>query len=245
MTGLSGFGARPAGGGAVDDQPMHAETGTKPGGCAVVARARTALALALLNCASGCLLPYWDLHEEPPLVNSMPVILPDSIVPQRTRDPVVVEIGVGCQHQTFSATVLDYDGAPEVHFKWLLTASITAERARTGDLAAGSVTASALPVDTIIPGLSEHAPLATSYKLELPLTREVLAAEFDDPNGLAGEKRTHFLQLWVSDRRFGAGEDNTTPQTPEDEAPQPADSASWLIEIQNTSGCDAAVEVVP
>lgn len=200
-----------------------------------------ALAPVLLLGTSACVLPYWELEKVEPDVNSIPVILPETIVPARTRNPVVTEIGEGCQHQTFSATVLDYDGASELHFKWLLTASI-GDRSRTGDLAAGSVTASELPVDTIIPGLSSFAPSAASYKLGLDLTQEVLAGEFDDVDGLAKADKTHLLQVWVSDRRFGAGEDNTTTQTPAGEAPQPADSASWLVRIQATTDCAVIVE---
>ncbi len=205
------------------------------------------LASALLTVSlmfpSGCVIPYFPLPKDPPVVNSIPAILPETVVPQQTTDPVEVNVGEGCQHLTFSATVIDYDGAAELHFKWILTAKVSSATAgttsnRTIELVESSVTASELPIDTIVPGLSDWAPNARVYKdLSLDLTRERLLSVVDlaaiAPT--VGGPYSHDLSLWVSDRSFEPGVANTNPQTPEGQGWQPAESASWFIEIEDKS----------
>ena len=198
--------------------------------------------MALLTCTSACVLPYWDLAVEPPDVNSIPIILPESVVPQLTRAPVEASLGRGCQYRTFSATAIDYDGAEQLHYKWILNASIEVNEneriGRTYELVEGTVSKSELPIDTIVPGLSEHVPFASAYKdFSLDLTRERLLAFLDVERLATGDGDNHRLEVWVSDRSFEPGVAVTTPQTPPGQPPQPAVSVAWSLKLL-TEGCD-------
>lgn len=240
MTGLSGFRRRPSGGArerAVKGAGARGESVVRTGGCAGRGRARGALASALLTCASGCVLPYWDLAVEPPAVNSIPVILPESVVPQqRTLEPIEATVGRGCAHRTFSATAIDYDGADQLHYKWIFTVTLDSDVRRTFELVEGIVGKSEVPIDAIVPGLSEHAPFASSYKdLTLELTHERLLAILDIDD-IANDGK-HLLELWVSDRSFAPGVAVTTPETPPGAAPQPAEGVSWLLSLKKDD-CD-------
>lgn len=239
MTGLSGFGARPTPRTASGGVETLAGTRTTPAGYGVLRGARVALASALLMCASGCLLPYCGLYPEPPVVNSMPVILPESVVPQPTPQPIEAFVGRGCQYRTFSGIALDYDGAEQLHYKWILQANIAISDdesiVRTFELVEGTVGASEVPIDTIVEGLSTEAPLARSYKdFGLDLTRERLLGFLSIEAIDTAE--THLLEVFVSDRPFLPGVANTTPQTPDGQATQPAHSVYWLLDLE-TGDC--------
>lgn len=248
MTGLSGFLlGRPRsalGGSSLGHRVCEKRRGKSVLYAAVFA-ARAALASALLMGGGGCVLPYWELAVEPPDVNSIPIILPESVVPQLTRTPVEASLGRGCQYRTFSATAIDYDGAEQLHYKWILTASIEVnanERiGRTYELVEGTASQSEIPIDTIVPGLSEHAPFATAYKdFSLDLTRERLLA-FLDVERLATEDGDHHrLEVWVSDRPFEPGVAVTTPQTPPGQPPQPAAYVAWSLKLLTTD-CDGGL----
>lgn len=193
--------------------------------------ALAALAPALLMGLCGCLNPVMWLEPTEPDVNSAPVFIEDRVLPRPSREPVVAYIDDNCAHAKFSATVLDYDGDPEIYTKWIMHGDL-------GDSEQGGVRTRVLKSETVLPTqanieqlLGADVPGALVYRdLELQLDKQALTA-FDFPDQLRDNERTHLLELYVSDHRFGDGTVNVTPvQRPGEPRPLVA-YASWLVRI--------------
>lgn len=188
------------------------------------------LAPGLLLLATGCLYVGAAKVEEDP-VNHPPVILTDQLFPKASNEPIVAQIGERCAPQQFHATVVDFDGDEEVHAKWILTGELE-NGTLTRLLLVESQRASKASVKEL---LGEEVEGAKTYPvLTLQLDKVTLRAGFDDPESLAMPGRTHLLELWVSDRRFGASPTDTVPVGREGE-PRPVPAyVSWIVELQDT-----------
>lgn len=202
------------------------------------ARRLAGLAPVLLAGLLGC-LDLTAIEVPEPDVNTGPVFLEDRVLPRPSRVPILADIGDDCVHTAFTATLLDYDGDPELHAKWIMHAQL-----RSGgedvDLPPRQLKEEpALPTQLdpsqILGGQVAGAVLYRA--LELELSKETLLNAFDNPEALAAASGFHLLELYVSDHRFGPGSTNVEPIFAEGEPKPVVAYTSWVIDLTDTPNC--------
>lgn len=209
-----------------------------PNGYSYRTAAGMSVVCILLSVFPGC-LDLSSLEAPEPDVNTAPVFLEDRVLPRPSRTPIVADIGDDCVHTRFQATAMDYDGDAVLYAKWLMHAVL---RSGAEDVV---LPARQLKEEQVVPTqveiaqyLGEDIPGAVIYRdLELELSRETLLNAFDNPGALAEANGSHLLELYVSDRRFGAGNTNVEPVELEGEPLALVAYASWLIDLDDTPNC--------